>query len=378
MNTTLLDPELIIYQGQSPSCDGDCGVVSQTDTSIVENWLFLTRACNMRCPYCYVNKDARTMREDIGLATLDRIFKSIDLTRPGIVKIKYAGGEPTLVWNLFQKLHEEAKFLAASVGTKLEEVIITNAIGLTESRLQYLKQEKIRLSISIDGFGDGHDVHRRRIDGKSTTEQVKKTILQAIRLGHPPFLITTLTKYNLDEVPKLIEFALSHRLKLNLGFYRAHSPSDPLVPTTQALVKALTAGLEVVKATPPNYGFLEGLIDRSHFGFAHKYPCGAGKTYNSIDTDGSMYPCHMLAGRELFPTQQFGELTSLETLIFENPSVDEKEGCMNCIWRYWCGGGCPVLSISAAGSARVPSPYCEVYLEIYPELVSIGNFQLSA
>ena len=34
-------------------------------------WLHVTNACNLRCPYCYVNKSAEGMDEPIGRAAVE-------------------------------------------------------------------------------------------------------------------------------------------------------------------------------------------------------------------------------------------------------------------------------------------------------------------
>ncbi len=39
-------------------------------------WLHVTNACNLRCPYCYVNKSAEGMDEPTGRAAVEAVIRS--------------------------------------------------------------------------------------------------------------------------------------------------------------------------------------------------------------------------------------------------------------------------------------------------------------
>jgi uncharacterized protein len=61
---------------------------------------------------------------------------------------------------------------------------------------------------------------------------------------------------------------------------------------------------------------------------------------------------------------------------FHNPSVDEKEGCRECVWRYWCAGGCPLLTRRVRDRSDARSPYCTVYRALYPDLLRLEGLRL--
>lgn len=343
----------------------------------LEAWLFLTRACNLACAHCFVSKDPRQMSRETGLRAVERLF---DLAgrggHPG-VKIKYAGGEPTLRWDLVTALHARALALSKQAGLPLTEILVTNGAALSRARLEYLQAESIHLALSLDGFGAGHDRQRPFINGQPSFGRIFRSLEMALEMGIRPYLTITLTRLNLGDLPALTRFALQHRLFLNWNFYRPHAPNDPLTADHDDLVAALQKGLAVIEQDLPDYPFLDKLLDRSNFGAAHEHTCGAGRNYLSIDYDGSVLPCHMLSG-----ANQAG--IPLETLQqarfdhFPNPPVDEKEGCNTCEWRYWCAGGCPVLAGKSNGHSASPSPYCQVYQSVYPRLMQLKGLQLLA
>lgn len=344
-------------------------------TSPLETWLYLTRACNLVCAHCFVSKDVRRMSLETGLQVVNRLFELAEKHGHPEVKIKYAGGEPTMHWDLIPALHERAKSLAQKTGLKLTEVLVTNATLLNRERLQFIKDENFRLSISLDGFGEGHDRQRPVRNGNPTFDRVLQSVLLALEMGIKPYLIITITNLNVEEVPALVSFALEHHLMLNLNFYRPHHLDDTLGADSADLTRTLQVALKVIEANLPDYNFMEGLIDRSNFGAAHQHVCGAGRNYLSIDTDGSVLPCHMLTGYNL-PGIPLQMLESPQFDDFDNPSIDQRNGCNTCEWRYWCAGGCPIHAKNVMGTSNISSPYCSVYKAIYPDLVRLQALQL--
>ena len=59
-----------------------------------------------------------------------------------------------------------------------------------------------------------------------------------------------------------------------------------------------------------------------------------------------------------------------------NLAVDEKEGCRDCTWRYWCTGGCTVATFRATGRYDIKSPNCNIYRALYPEALRLEGRRL--
>jgi uncharacterized protein len=59
-----------------------------------------------------------------------------------------------------------------------------------------------------------------------------------------------------------------------------------------------------------------------------------------------------------------------------NLLVEEKEGCRDCTWRYWCSGGCSVATFRATGRYDVKSPNCNIYKAIYPDALRLEGLRL--
>lgn len=69
-------------------------------------------------------------------------------------------------------------------------------------------------------------------------------------------------------------------------------------------------------------------------------------------------------------------LVRQDQLTVLNPPVEEKEGCRDCTWRYWCSGGCAVATFKATGRYDVKSPNCNIYEAIYPQALRLEGLRL--
>ena len=94
--------------------------------------------------------------------------------------------------------------------------------------------------------------------------------------------------------------------------------------------------------------------------------CGVGGGTLSIDSDGSVYPCHLLHEQEY----SLGKLTDssfkdiwglLKTTLWHKISVDEIEVCRDCIIRYICAGQCRARALAQTGSLYSPDPFCNYF-----------------
>jgi uncharacterized protein len=140
----------------------------------------------------------------------------------------------------------------------------------------------------------------------------------------------------------------------------------------------LRAAFAVIEERLPKRSLIGALVDRSSFAGPHQRSCGAGHNYLVVDHKGGVARCQMEIERtvtNVFAQDPLQEI-QLHTTGFQNLAVDEKEGCRDCHWRYWCAGGCSLLTYRVTGRNDVKSPYCNVYKAIYPELLRLEGLRL--
>jgi uncharacterized protein len=344
-------------------------------------WLHVTNACNLRCTYCYLHKTNEAMSEETGRAAVDAIFRSALANGFRAVKLKYAGGEATLNFRLIQHLHDYARQQARQNGLDLREVVLSNGVALPSALLDWLHTENVRLMISLDGIGDAHDAQRVFFNGRGSFEWVARGLDRALAVGLTPHLSITVTAHNADRLAETVAFAVERDLPFNLNFFRDNGCTATVADLTAdngRLIAGMKAAFAVLEARLPRRRVIDALVDRSAFYAPHDYPCGAGRNYLVIDHYGRVARCQMEIEQTVTDVLAEDPLALIRRHSngFQNTSADEKEGCRDCAWRYWCAGGCPLLTYRATGRSDVKSPYCNVYQALYPDVLKLEALRL--
>ncbi len=342
-------------------------------------WLHITNQCNLRCVYCYAPRNKGVMNAEIGRAAVDAVIRSASLHGFRAIKLKYAGGEPTLNFSVVQATHAHAQTLAARHNLELHAVLLSNGTMLTDEMLGWLGGEGVRLMISLDGTGAMHDAQRPFVDGRGSFAQVVRHIDRALAQGLVPYLSITVTAHNISGLADAVAFALGRDLPFNLNFVRDLGLAASHQQANQAgLIAGIQAAFAVIEATLPRRRLIDALLDRSAFAAPHEYPCGAGRNYLVIDPQGRVARCQMAMDQTVADVWADDPLQAVRgpQAGFQNVSVDEKEGCRECVWRYWCAGGCPLLAYRATGRSDRPSPYCAAYQALYPSLLRLEGLRL--
>jgi uncharacterized protein len=348
---------------------------------VLTAWLHVSNACNLRCPYCYVNKSAAGMNEHTGRAAVAAVIRSaVDHGFPA-VKLKYAGGEASLNSRLLVRLHEHARMLTARHGLALHGTLLSNGVKLPRPLVETLKAENIRVMISLDGVGGYHDAQRPFVNGKPSFAFVERSIAQLISQDHAPHLSITITNRNAGGVADVVRFALDRDLTFSLNFFRDNDCAvnfPDLRYEKQAMISALLDAFAVIEEHLPPWSVLGSILDRGQLLQPRQRPCGVGQDYVVIDHQGKVAKCHMEIERTLGDVFHDDPLRLVrrDTTTVLNLLVDEKEGCRDCTWRHWCSGGCSVATFRATGRFDIKSPNCAIYKAIYPQALRLEGMRL--
>ena len=344
-------------------------------------WLHVSNACNLACPYCYVNKSASAMDEPTGIAAVDTVLRSAAAHGFAAVKLKYAGGEASLNRDLVLRLDGYARSRAAGLGLRFDAVLLSNGLRLSSAFVDVLKASGVKIMISLDGVGAAHDAQRPTVAGKPSFISVERTIRRLCAVGHPPHLSVTITARNAAGIADVVRFALEAGLTFSLNFFRdnecAASFAD-LRYSEAAMIDGMRAAFKVIEENLPPWSVLGSVLDRGQLLQPRQRPCGVGQDYVVIDHEGKVAKCHMEIERTLGDVFRDDpvQLVRNDTRTTLNLLVDEKEGCRDCSWKYWCSGGCPVATFRASGRYDVKSPNCGIYQAIYPEALRLEGLRL--
>lgn len=356
-------------------------VPSFAESHTLTAWLHVSNACNLACPYCYVRKSASAMDERTGIAAVDAVMRSAVKHGFSTVKLKYAGGEASLNRDLVLCLDGYARSRAAELGLGFDAVLLTNGLKLPLAFVDALQASGVRIMISLDGMAAAHDAQRPTVAGKPSFRSVEKTIERLVAVGYPPHLSVTITARNAAGVADVVRFALDRGLTFSLNFFRDNDCAATFSDLRYAdavMIDGLRAAFAVIEENLPPWSMLGSVLDRGQLLQARQRPCGVGQDYVVIDHEGSVAKCHMEIERTLGDVFRDDPLLLVrdDTRTTLNLLVDEKEGCRDCSWRYWCSGGCPVATFRATGRYDIKSPNCAIYKAIYPEALRLEGLRL--
>jgi uncharacterized protein len=263
----------------------------------------------------------------------------------------------------------------------LYATLLSNGVALPSALVQMLRAEGIRVMISLDGVGAHHDAQRPFANGKPSFRFVDRTIAQLMEQGHAPHLSVTITNRNAGGLADVVRYALERDLTFSFNFFRDndYAASFPdLRYEEQAMISALTDAFGVIEQFLPSWSVLGSILDRGQLLQPRQRSCGVGQDYLVIDQRGGVAKCHMEIERtlgDIFSADPLQLVKRDETTALNLP-VEEKEGCRDCTWRYWCSGGCAVATFRATGRYDIKSPNCNIYKAIYPQALRLEGLRL--
>ena len=379
--TMLLEAGYLRIKDES-SIDLASGSTQSTPNNI-DVWLHMTNSCNLDCPYCYINKTKGSMTWDIAKRAIDALTETAVLeNRPGVL-IKLAGGEPLLKFPLIKRVVEYGKQHGEKYGIKNQFHLITNGTLITKEVARFIKENDVRISISLDGIDAYNDQQRCYPDQKGSFEIVDKNIGMLMGHGITPFILITITSHSLAGLPDFTRYLLKNNIGFRYSLYRGLDDRDPKNVDLGEAIKILNQCYDLFEQNLPKNDLMSfhQLCDIK-FTKKRKRNCGIGSNGVIIGHKGQVAICQILLD------QPIGDISKDKNLLrairnqdqfnAKNHTVDNKLECKNCLWRYICGGGCPLLTKAAYDSYDKSSPYCKVFQAMIPRLIRIIGLQIIA
>jgi uncharacterized radical SAM superfamily Fe-S cluster-containing enzyme len=191
---------------RTQDCPRACGLCGDHLNGPVMVNIDLTNRCNLHCPICFANADAR---QEVAELNLDQIRRLLDVSgathgyRPPC--LQYTGGEPTVHPEFVPALREARarKFAQVQVATN----------GVRFGREPQLAAEAGAAGLNIaylqfDGVSD--DVYRR-LRGRPLLDVKRAAIENLYAAGIHTILVPTIVKgINDDQLGRILAFAIEH------------------------------------------------------------------------------------------------------------------------------------------------------------------------
>jgi uncharacterized protein len=264
---------------------------------------------------------------------------------------------------------------------QLKGVLLSNGVFFTNDMIEQLKERNIRVMISLDGVGNYHNAQRPFVNGRSSFQQVNRTIHRLLAHGLIPNISITVSQSNAAGLPELMNYLLEHDLPFSMNYYRDNEHAihpEQLQVAEQEMIAAIRQAMQVIEACSPRRPLLSSFIDKANIAEPHQHTCSVGRNYLVIDQHGGIAKCHAQIEQTVSTVEADDPLWYVQNdqQGVQGLSVDEKEGCKSCQWRYWCSGGCPVLTYRLTGRYDIKSPYCHVYQTLFPDVLRLEALRL--
>jgi uncharacterized protein len=356
--------------------------IQNSKSEILTAWLHITDRCNLRCTYCYLPHVKQDMSIETGYAAIDAVFRSAVANGFQQVKLKYAGGEPLLRFPLINELNKYALRLARQHGILIDSVVLSNGTLLNSKIIASLKLMNIRLMISLDGLGDFHNHQRPYAGGQGTFEDVASAIQLSLLHDLVPDISITISGHTVAGLPSLTAWILEHDLPFSFNFYRENELSLEhkylQLNDEKKIIEGILTAFNVIESNLPRRSLLSSLVDRANLSVMHTHTCGVGQDYLVFDQNGQVGKCQMHIRNSITDMHADDPLSiiRLDQIGIQNISVEDKQGCRTCEWKYWCTGGCPLATYRATGRYDVKSPNCNIYKALYPEALRLEGLRL--
>ena len=334
----------------------------------------ITRLCNLKCTHCYLpagfvdtNEFPSGYYRDTEL-TQSQCFRVIDQIakiNPNILLI-LTGGEPLLRPDILQISDYAAR-------TGFLVVMGTNGVLLNDETVQRMSDHGVAgAGISLDAVDPVNHDKFRGMDG---AWEGTMNGIEALKRANLDFLVqTSVTQWNYDEIPQIVDFAYELGAKVfNLYFLVRTGRGKTVMDITPAQYEGMLSTLFELQAQyrgkmlvaakcAPHY---KRVIyeQQSDSPFLQAYPsgtCPCGIYYCRITPEGDLTPCpYMPVSVGNLKEESFATLWNQSKVFQELRDRKLLEGkCGICEFRDVCGG-CRARAYALTDNYLAEDPSCD-------------------
>jgi uncharacterized protein len=333
-------------------------------------FFLLTDKCNFDCTYCFIEKELAARGKIPSHMTLETAKKALDFFA-GLTQLDperfdedkqiiFYGGEPLLNRQVLEFMLEHIKKLKQenqlSQHTRIN--IITNASLLEPDIVALLKENKVGVSISIDGDEDATDSARRYANNEPVYKDIRAGMDNCHKGGLPFGLSVTLSEKSLAN-PESTANIVYETGAISLGLNPILQTDDSYQLPADYAEKAA----DFILKTYPKYrddGISEDRMMRKASAFAdsriYPFDCEAsGAAQIVVSPSGEVGICHglMNAGKYIVTDVGDKDFNPAENKVYQEwakRSPLNMDACQDCIALGICGGGCPFVAERKTGS----------------------------
>jgi uncharacterized protein len=321
--------------------------------------LNVTNQCNLSCQYCYEFGEDKVatpegkpkfMAWETAKSSVDYLFAESQGRKS--VHITFFGGETLMNFPLLKQVVAYARSRAEELKVNIDFSLTTNATLLSPTIIEYLAQNAIGVTVSMDGPKEMQDKFRVFSNGRGSYDIIKPKVqkLLATHRTRPIAARVTMTSGAMD-VRKIYQ-----HLKHELGFYevgfapvttspnRLYSINEPGMDSVLEQFSDLADEYLEFALRGEHHGFsnVSDTLSELHQGVNKSLPCGAGLGMVGVGPSGDIAPCHRFVDSD---QHVLGNVTTgidkeRQSDFLTRGNIDTKYDCHECWARPLCAGGC--------------------------------------
>lgn len=330
------------------------------DKSVLNLTIAPTMSCNMACSYCYEEKYAKFMDDDIINKLIDFVNKKISQTQLKQINIIWYGGEPLLSMDVLNKISCKIISLCNENNIQYSSSIVTNGVLLDIDTAKILKEQcnVTNAQITIDGLRDLHNKRRRLKNNKDSFDIILKNIDDIKDIINVTIRVN-IDKKNVMEINKLVDYLIDYKKlgnKVKINFYPI------VVKNTDFCSVEKKDCLNPKEFGKEETNLINKLYDKGAINsiyklepmYSHVFCTAVCNNSFVIDPEGFLYPCWDFIGvKEKSIGNISNEKISISNEYCKWLLLDIPQQCSKCKLVPMCKGGCP--------SARLydNKPHCD-------------------
>lgn len=379
-----------------------CNAKENDLVKITDIFLVVTKDCNLRCKYCFIEKEPANISYQTAIDATKFIAKNAK-EYGNIPSINFFGGEPLLRW--YDIIVPLTKYIRDKYGKKFSLAMTTNGLLLDESKLKFMKQNDIGLLLSMDGDKLTQDLNRPTKNGGSSFNVLIKKIPLILKYYPNVTFRSTTDHDNVTEFFNNHKFAVKHGFKsvfniINVFSQWTEEEKEELKKQIDYLgdyyLELLRDGKDVDFSPFNNMFFKNKHIKKAYsnnefrnfgkdlLGYGR---CGIGASrFASVGTNGELYSCQeMVENKEYGEIFKIGDIYNgednkkrLEIIRKYDPlkvvSSDGKRQCIDCDMNNICDGACLINNYFVNKDLNImPSILCFYYQVLLKKAKEISN-----
>lgn len=334
---------------------------------IKECWIHVTNRCNMQCSHCMFQSSPRP-GDELTREQCDRVVR--EAYSLGCRIFFFTGGEPLLAKAFLKSVRDILKHPDTHV------VVLSNLLQLARVQeiFRRLPAHRLHFQVSLDGLQASHDAIR----GPGAFDRLMEDLDRLQTLGFPVTLSTTVTRQNVDDMPRIVEQAHGKQVR-NLHFLwlfkKGNEQGDHFVDP-ERIFRGLISAQEQGEKLGVRIDNIESLRSQVFACPGTRYDLNnAGWQSLAVGPDGHVYPTPALVYSS---GMRCGHIREGLAHVWQNSpvlgtirdaSLNDSDACSVRPYRYLTGGGDIDHSYIHSGRITGGDPYTGLYEQMVQWLI---------